>query len=172
MSQALRDLPTTKLAIYGRGCRPRPHQQMMDAWSKGSGEVYAAPFAEDGDLIGFGETHFKGRQEIASFHQRLFDTHPKGTRLIGEVTSIRFLSPGVALMYAVGGTVMRGKSTPSPERDSIQTLVATKRGGEWSVAAFQNTRKTGVGLELTLSRRPSPRLTRVCSRPSPVSAWC
>jgi uncharacterized protein (TIGR02246 family) len=106
------------------------HQQMMDAWNKGSGEVYAAPFAEDDDLIGFDGTHFKGRQEIASFHQRLFDTHLKGTRLIGKVTSIRFLSPEVALMYAVGETVMRGKSTPSPERDSIQTLVATRRGGD------------------------------------------
>ena len=33
-----------------------PHQQMMDAWNKGSGEVYAAPFAKDGDLIGFDGT--------------------------------------------------------------------------------------------------------------------
>jgi hypothetical protein len=39
---------------------------------------------------------------------------------------VRFLSPDVALMHAVGGTVMRGKSEPSPERDSIQTLVAIR----------------------------------------------
>ena len=45
----------------------------------------------------------------------------------------------------VGGTVMRGKSTPSPERDSIQTLVATKCGGEWCFAAFQNTRVRPIG---------------------------
>jgi len=44
---------------------------MMDAWHTGSGEAYAAPFAEDGDLIGFDGTHFKGRREIAPFHQRL-----------------------------------------------------------------------------------------------------
>jgi uncharacterized protein (TIGR02246 family) len=47
------------------------YQQMMDAWNTGSGEAYAAPFAEDGDLIGFDGTHFKGRREIAPFHQRL-----------------------------------------------------------------------------------------------------
>ena len=35
--------------------------------------------------------------------------------------------------------------TPSPERDSIQTLVATKRGGEWRFAAFQNTRVRPIG---------------------------
>ena len=116
------------------------YQQLIDAWNSSSGEVYAAPFAEDGDLIGFDGTHFKGRQEIAPFHHRLFDTHLKGTRLVGQVTSVRFLSPDVALMHAVGGTVMRGKSAPTPERDSIQTLVATNCGGEWRLAAFHNTR--------------------------------
>jgi uncharacterized protein (TIGR02246 family) len=121
------------------------YQQMMDAWNKGSGDAYAAVFAEDGDLIGFDETHFRGRREIAPFHQRLFDTYLKGTRLVGQVASIKFLSPEVGLMHAIGGTVMRGKSIPSPERDSIQTLVATKGGGEWHLAAFQNTRLRLIG---------------------------
>lgn len=121
------------------------YQQMMGAWNVGSGEAFAAPFAEDGDLIAFDGTHFKGWQEIAPYHQRLFDTHLKGTRLVGQVTSVRFLSPDVALMHAIGSTVMRGKSAPSPERDSIQTLVATKRGGEWLLAAFQNTRIRPIG---------------------------
>jgi uncharacterized protein (TIGR02246 family) len=102
-------------------------------------------FAEDGDLIGFDGTHFKGRQEIAPFHQRLFETYLKGTRLVGEVTSVRFLSPDVAVMHALGGTVMRGKSQPAPERDSIQTLIAIKRGGQWRLAAFHNTRVRPMG---------------------------
>ena len=59
---------------------------------------------------------------------------------MGRVKDVRFLSPDVALMHAVGSTVMRGKSEPSPERDSIQTLVAVRRDGQWRLAAFQNTR--------------------------------
>jgi hypothetical protein len=35
---------------------------------------------------------------------------------------------------------MRGKTEPSPERDSIQTLVATREDDGWRLAAFQNTR--------------------------------
>jgi uncharacterized protein (TIGR02246 family) len=116
------------------------YQQLMDGWNQGSGDAFAAVFTEDGDLIGFDGTHFKGRQEIAPFHQRLFDKWLKGSRLVGEVKDVRFLSPDVALMHAVGGTVMRGKSEPVPERDSIQTLVATRQHGEWRLAAFQNTR--------------------------------
>ena len=29
------------------------YEQLMAGWNKGSGEAFGAPFAEDGDLIGF-----------------------------------------------------------------------------------------------------------------------
>jgi uncharacterized protein (TIGR02246 family) len=116
------------------------YQKLMNGWNQGSGEAFAAVFTEDGDLVAFDGTHFKGREEIAPFHQELFDRWMKGTRLVGRVEDVRFLSPDVALIHAVGSTVMRGKSEPSPERDSIQTLVAVRQGEEWRLAAFQNTR--------------------------------
>src|SRR5215217_7021552 len=117
------------------------YQRLMDGWNKGSGDAFAAAFTEDGDLVAFDGTHFEGREEIAPFHQQLFDKWLKGSRLVGEVKDVRFLSPDVALMHAVGGTVMRGKTDPVPERDSIQTLVATRQeGDQWRLAAFQNTR--------------------------------
>jgi uncharacterized protein (TIGR02246 family) len=43
-------------------------------------------------------------------------------------------------MHAVGGTVMGGETDLAPDRNSVQTLVAVKREGEWRLAAFQNTR--------------------------------
>jgi uncharacterized protein (TIGR02246 family) len=116
------------------------YQRLMDGWNRGSGDAFAAVFTEDGDLVAFDGTHFKGRKEIAPFHQQLFDKWMKGTRLVGQVEHVRFLSPDVALMHAVGGTIMRGKTEPPPERDSVQTLIATRQNGEWHLAAFQNTR--------------------------------
>ena len=116
------------------------YRELMDGWNRGSGEAFAAVFAEDGDLVAFDGTHFEGREEIAPFHQELFDKWMKDTRLVGRVKDVRFLSSDVALMHAVGSTIMRGKTAPSPERDSIQTLVATRQNGEWRLAAFQNTR--------------------------------
>ncbi len=121
------------------------YQELMDGWNRGSGEDFAAVFTDDGDLIAFDGTHFKGREEIVPFHQQLFDKWLKGTRLVGKINDVRFLSPDVAVMHAVGSTVMRGKDEPSPERDSIQTLVATRRDGEWRLAAFQNTRVRPIG---------------------------
>ena len=121
------------------------YQQLIDGWNRGSGAAFAAVFAEDGDLVAYDGTRFRGRQQIAPFHQELFDKWMQGSRLVGQVKDVRFLSRDVAVMHAVGGTVMRGKTEPSPERDSIQTLVATRQGGEWRLAAFQNTRVRLMG---------------------------
>ena len=121
------------------------YQQLIDGWNRGSGAAFAAVFAEDGDLVAYDGTRFKGRQQIAPFHQELFDKWMKESRLVGQVENVRFLSRDVAVMHAIGGTVMRGKTEPSPERDSIQTLVATRQGGEWRLAAFQNTRVRLMG---------------------------
>jgi uncharacterized protein (TIGR02246 family) len=121
------------------------YQQCMDGWNAGSGEAFAAVFAEDGHLVAFDGTHFEGRQNMVSFHQVLFDKWLKGTRLVGHVTRVQFLAPNVALMHALGGTIMRGRTTPSPARDSIQTLVAVRQNGQWKLAAFQNTRRRSMG---------------------------
>jgi uncharacterized protein (TIGR02246 family) len=121
------------------------YQQMMEGWNKGSGEDFAAPFTEEADFIAFDGTRFKGRQEIASSHQPLFDKWLKGSRLVEYAMDVRLLSPNTALMHVVGGTVMAGQTEPSPERDSIQTLVAVKRGGEWRLVTFQNTRIRPMG---------------------------
>ena len=48
--------------------------QMINGWNKASGSIFASPFAEDGDLVGFDGTHLKGRQNIGHFHQQLFNT--------------------------------------------------------------------------------------------------
>jgi uncharacterized protein (TIGR02246 family) len=100
------------------------YQQSLDGLNTGNGEAFAVPHAEDGDLVGFDGTHLKGRQEIATFHQQLFDTYVKGSRLVGKIKDVRFLTPGVALMHVVDGTIMAGQTDIDPKRNSIRTLVA------------------------------------------------
>jgi uncharacterized protein (TIGR02246 family) len=120
--------------------------QMLDGWNRGDGGLFASPFAEDGDLVGFDGTHLKGRQQIASFHQQLLETYVKGSRLVGKIRDVRFLTPNVAIMQAVGGTIMKGQADIDPDRNSIHTLVFKKeKGDKWFVAAFQNTRVQYIG---------------------------
>lgn len=115
-------------------------EDLLDDWGRGDGEAYGSRFTEDADYVAFDGSHTKGRAEIAASHQQLFDKFLKGTRLTGSILSIKFVNPDMALVHATGGTVMRGKKKRSPKRDSIQTLVAVRREGEWRFAAFHNSR--------------------------------
>ena len=118
---------------------------LLEDWGRGDGEAYGSRFTEGADYVAFDGTHTKGKAEIAHSHQESFDTYLKGTRLTGRITSVRFLDSDVALVHAMGGTIMRGNTRTSPERDSIQTLVAVKRNGEWRFAAFHNSRVRHIG---------------------------
>jgi uncharacterized protein (TIGR02246 family) len=125
------------------------HRRMLDAWEAGDGEAFAAPFSDDALFVGFDGSVTRGCDQIASTHQELFDRWLKGSRLVEERTEVRFLGADVAIVHAVGGTVMRGKSEPAPERDSIQTLVAVRQAGGWSFVSFQNTRIRPIGAGAT-----------------------
>jgi uncharacterized protein (TIGR02246 family) len=121
------------------------YRQLMDGWNSSSGDAFAAPFADQCEFIAFDGSRFHEREALARFHEPLFKTHLKGTRLVGEVADVRWLSPDVALMHATGGTIPRGRMRPAPERDSIQTLVAARLDGTWRLVAFQNTRVRPIG---------------------------
>jgi uncharacterized protein (TIGR02246 family) len=121
------------------------HRRVLEAWGAGDGEAFAAPFRDDAVFIGFDGSVMRGREQIASTHQEVFDRWMKGTRLVEEGTEVRFVARDVAIVHTLGGTLMRGKSEPAPERESIQTLVAVRDAGSWSFASFQNTRIRPIG---------------------------
>lgn len=121
--------------------------QMVEAWNQGSGEGFAAPFTENADFIAFEGTHLKGRQAIAEFHQQIFDTEVKGTRLEGEAKFVQFLAPDLAIMHAVARVALPGQTETSPSRNSMQLFVVRQHDGEWKVDAVLNAR------QLTLERQ-------------------
>jgi uncharacterized protein (TIGR02246 family) len=123
-------------------------QRMIDAWNKGSGEAFAAPFTEDADFVAFEGTHLKGRQEIASFHQQIFDTVVKGSRLEGGVKFVSFLNPQLAVMHSTALVTLPGQKDPSPSRDSMQLFVVAKRDGEWRAEAVLNARRLTIERQL------------------------
>jgi uncharacterized protein (TIGR02246 family) len=120
-------------------------EKLLEDWARGDGEAYGSRFTEDADYVAFDGSHTRGRAQISSSHQQLFDKFLKGSRLTGRIEDTKFLGPDVALVHATGGTVIRGKTAPSPERHSVQTLVAAREGDEWRFASFHNTRVRPIG---------------------------
>ncbi len=114
---------------------------MIEAWNRGDAQGFASAFAEDADFIAFDGTHLKGRDQIIEFHQRLFDTALKGTRLEGGVHFVRFLGPALAVMHAWGTTTLPGQTNASPSRDTLELFVLTRRDGQWRCDAMLNARR-------------------------------
>jgi uncharacterized protein (TIGR02246 family) len=125
------------------------HKRMLEAWGAGDGEAFAAPFSDDAVFVAFDGSVLRGRAQIAASHQELFDRWLKDSRLVEERTEIRSVGADFAIVHTIGSTVMRGKTKPAPERDSIQTLVAVRDGGGWSFVSFQNTRIRPIGTNAT-----------------------
>jgi len=124
------------------------HEQMTTAWNRGSGADFARPFSEQADFIAFEGTHLKGREAIQEFHQKLFDTELRGTRLEGGVSFVRFLGPALAVMHSWVTTTLAGQTNASSSRDSMQLFVAVKRGEQWQFEAMLNARRISLEQQL------------------------
>lgn len=120
-------------------------QRLNEAWNAGDASAYGALFTEDADYFAFDGANQKGRTAIIAGHKPLFENYLKGSRLTGELISLRFLAADVALVHTVGSIIDRGRTTPKAERRSSQTLIATKSDGKWYFTAFHNTRVRPIG---------------------------
>jgi uncharacterized protein (TIGR02246 family) len=114
------------------------YRQVIAGWNQRSSEAMAAPFAEDGELIGFDGSQASTRAEIAAHLGPIFASHPTPP-YVSSVKSVRFLGPDAAMLKAYVGMVPPGQSEMEPKLNAIQTLVAVKREGTWCVALLQTT---------------------------------
>ena len=114
------------------------YRQLLAGWNKRSADAFALPFAEDGESIGFDGSQLVGRTEIVSTLQQIFADHPTAP-YVSKVKSITLLSPEVAILRAIAGMVPPGLSDINPAVNTLQTLIAVKRDGHWSIVLFQNT---------------------------------
>ncbi len=125
-------------------------QQMVDGWNHGYDEIFASSIDDEADCVSSDGTHTKGRKESVSSGQPLFGNQIKGAQFVGTIKTVRFLAQDVALVHASGGIINTGGRKLFVEQESIQTLVAVKRGSRWYFTAFHNAkietnrRKTGA----------------------------
>ena len=112
---------------------------MFDAWRRGDAAAYHADFTDDADYVSFDGSR-RGKADSISSHANLFPTVLYGSRLVGEVESVRFLTPDVAVVHLLGSIVEGWRQQPLRRRLSRQTMVVVRRDGQWQITAFHNTR--------------------------------
>jgi uncharacterized protein (TIGR02246 family) len=114
------------------------YEAILEGWNGRNAQDFAAPFAEDGEVIGFDGSQMKGRTAIAGEMTRIFEDHQTG-RYVGIVRSVRPVGSNGAILRAVAGIVLAGQSDIEPKNNSIQALVAEETDGEWRVVLYHNT---------------------------------
>lgn len=67
--------------------------QQVKGWAAGDPAAYASVFTADADYITFLGSHYTGRDAIAASYVPLFRRLLKGTRLLIDITEVRFLTP-------------------------------------------------------------------------------
>ncbi|MEV0620618.1 SgcJ/EcaC family oxidoreductase [Nonomuraea sp. NPDC050404] len=124
---------------------------MIDGWNRGDAAAFVADFADDAEFVAFNGAVLKGKDEIIPFHQALFDTDLKGSRLVdGQVVFARIVGPNWGVVHQRVGVVMPGEDTPLASRDSMQLLAVRWRGERWQVVALQNARVFSLERQLAL----------------------
>ncbi|WP_412520081.1 SgcJ/EcaC family oxidoreductase [Actinomadura madurae] len=110
--------------------------RLTAAWDAGDGAAYGACFTPDASYITYVGTLYRGAEEIGAAHQALFDSFLKGTRLACEIVDIRLTTPDTAVVITRGDTY---KKAPGKLKKLQTNTVVRDTGGEWRLAAFQNT---------------------------------
>ncbi len=112
-----------------------------EAWNRHDMSAFARLFAADGDFVDVFGNRFKGTAEIESAlsarHAGVFND----SRFDKKESTIRFLTPDIALVHAVweltGARSPEG--VPQPSTLGMMTYVMIKESAGWAIAALQNT---------------------------------
>ena len=114
------------------------HTALLDAWNRRDARGMAELFAENGSMVGFDGSQANAPAEILSHLDPIFRDHPTA-RFVAKVREVRTIGEGSALLRADAGMIPPGQSKIKPDRNAIQTLVASKRDGQWRIEMFHNT---------------------------------
>ena len=112
---------------------------MVESWNTHDMKAFAKLCAEDCDYVDISGADLKGRAEIERHHTQIHAGKYKDSHLTATSVTVRFLRPDVALAH-VGWEVLYGDGN---RRTAFQTLVLTKEGNDWLIAAGQNNLTSG-----------------------------
>lgn len=114
------------------------YHAILAGWNAADATAFAAPFADDGEVIGFDGSRVVGRVPIEAEMAGIFTDHATG-RYVGIVRGVRQLGRDVAVLHAVSGVLPAGADAIKPDLNSMQSLVAQRQADGWQVILYQNT---------------------------------
>ncbi|GAA0949261.1 SgcJ/EcaC family oxidoreductase [Actinocorallia libanotica] len=112
----------------------------MDAWTAGDAEAFGALFTEDSDYVSYDGTVARGRGRHEHNHDLLFRGVLSGSALVGDLESVRYITPDAAVAHGTASVLMPWRSQLPARRLSRQTLVLVRTPEGWRISALHNGR--------------------------------
>lgn len=128
--------PTSAPTDRDSGVRDVLHD-VYAAWKANDAEAFAARFAEHATSVLPG-TYSQGKDEIRAYMAAGFAGPLKGSTVIDEVKSVRFVGDTAAVVISESGVLMAGEDGVPASRLVRATWVLAERDGQWSVEAYHN----------------------------------
>ncbi|MBG0560137.1 SgcJ/EcaC family oxidoreductase [Actinoplanes aureus] len=113
------------------------YRRLLTAWNERDADGFARLFAEDGAMVGFDGSQVPGGR-AAEHLGPIFADHPTAA-YVARVEEVRPVGAEAVLLRAIAGMIPPGRTELSPERNTIQTVVAEKQPDGWRILLFQNT---------------------------------
>jgi len=111
---------------------------LQEAWNAADGRAFAAAFAHDADFVNVYGMHVRGRENIQRGHEHILRGPYAGSVNRYELESLRLLRPDVALAH-VEAHLSIPAGPMAGEHSARYSMVLTRDGGPWQIAAFHNT---------------------------------
>ena len=128
--------PTSALSDRDSGVRDVLND-VYAAWKANDAEAFVARFADDATSVLPG-TYSNGKDQIRAYMAAGFAGPLRGSTVIDEVKSVRFVGDAAAIVISESGVLMAGEDSVPASRLVRATWVLAERDGHWSVKAFHN----------------------------------
>ncbi|MGV9328589.1 SgcJ/EcaC family oxidoreductase [Streptosporangium sandarakinum] len=112
----------------------------MAAWTAGDAQAFGELFTDDSDYVSYDGTVARGRRTHQHNHDKLFRGVLAGSALVGDLESVRYPTPDVAIAHGTASVLMPWRSTLPRRRLSRQTIVAVRTETGWKIDAIHNGR--------------------------------
>ena len=114
--------------------------RFLRAWAANDPAAYVDCFTADADYVSFDGTRTSGRAAMQHHFDQLFRGVLAGSRLVGDVESVRLVTADVAILHGTASVLMPWRSALPRRRLSRQTLVAVRTGQGWRFSTAHNGR--------------------------------
>ena len=138
--------PTTRHAPSDDAQLTALFERLLATWTAGDAVAYGSCFTDDCDYVSYDGTRARGREPMVESHDALFGGVLTGSALVGEIESIRYPAPDVALVHGLASVLVAWRTAVPRRRLTRTTVLAVRTPQGWRIRSITNSRVRPIAI--------------------------